>query len=184
MSLTQQHFSAESDPRPVVCLLCGLSGSGKTTAARALEGAGYERLSVDEVIHVRHGREGVDFPESDYARLHEEIIVELDRRLIELLAQRRNVVLDYGQDLWTKAGRERYKRIVEDHGGRWELRYLQADREVLRERLNARSVRSDANAPPIGEDLMERFIAQFEEPTGEMEVVYTQRHPGRDDPRT
>ena len=35
---------------PVVYLLCGLTGSGKTTYARQLEAAGAVRLSVDEEV--------------------------------------------------------------------------------------------------------------------------------------
>lgn len=34
---------------PVVYLLCGLTGSGKTTYAKRLEAAGAVRLTVDEV---------------------------------------------------------------------------------------------------------------------------------------
>ena len=47
---------------PVVYLLCGLTGSGKTTYARQLEAAGAVRLSVDEEVYARHGRYGVDTP--------------------------------------------------------------------------------------------------------------------------
>lgn len=36
---------------PVVYLLCGLTGSGKTTYARGLEAGGAVRLSVDEEVY-------------------------------------------------------------------------------------------------------------------------------------
>lgn len=52
---------------PVVFLLVGLTGSGKTTyARRRLELGGAVRLSVDERVHARHGRYGVDCPEREY----------------------------------------------------------------------------------------------------------------------
>jgi predicted kinase len=76
---------------PVVYLLCGLTGSGKTTYARRLEAAGAVRLSVVE---------------------------ELPRRLVELVESGHDVVLDYG--LWRRSDRDAYKRLVEAHGGRCE----------------------------------------------------------------
>ena len=48
--------------RPVVYLLCGFVGSGKTTYARELERSGIVRLSIDELVFARHGRHGVDYP--------------------------------------------------------------------------------------------------------------------------
>lgn len=51
----------------MVYLLVGLTGSGKTTYAKVrLESAGAVQLSVDELVHARHGRYGVDYPERDY----------------------------------------------------------------------------------------------------------------------
>jgi AAA domain len=43
----------------VVCMMCGVAGSGKTTWARALEARGLVRLSIDEEIWSRFGRYGV-----------------------------------------------------------------------------------------------------------------------------
>src|SRR4029450_2053680 len=49
--------------RPEVFLLVGLTGSGKTTySKRVLEPAGAVRLSVDEIVYARHGRDGIDYP--------------------------------------------------------------------------------------------------------------------------
>src|SRR5829696_4751177 len=70
---------------PVVYLLCGLTGSGKTTYARQLEAAGAVRLSVDEEVFARHGRYGVDYPTSEYFDLERPVVEELRRRLVELI---------------------------------------------------------------------------------------------------
>lgn len=48
----------------VVCLMCGVAGSGKTTVAQQLEARGMVRLSVDEEIWSRFGRYGLDYPPS------------------------------------------------------------------------------------------------------------------------
>lgn len=63
---------------PVVYLLVGLTGSGKTTYSRQrLEPAGAVRLSVDEVVHDRYGRYGVDYPENTYFAKEAPVVAEL-----------------------------------------------------------------------------------------------------------
>ncbi|MFJ5880088.1 AAA family ATPase [Kitasatospora cineracea] len=46
--------------RGLVVMMCGLPGSGKSTYAQALERRGYIRLSIDEVVWARTGRDGAD----------------------------------------------------------------------------------------------------------------------------
>ena len=78
--------------------------------------------------------------------------------------------MDYS--LWERSTRDRHKRLVVASGGRWELVYLKASPERLRERLAARRERFDANAAlPITDALLERFLAGFQEPDGEGETV-------------
>jgi predicted kinase len=156
-------------------MLCGLTGAGKTSAAQQLVAEGCERLAVDPVVFERYGRQDEDYPSSDYLRLHLEVIAELDERLIELLRAGRDIVLDYSREFWNRAGRDRYKQLIEAHGGRWELIYLRADRDLLLERLTERNRRTDADAFHMTEQRLDAFIAQFEEPRGEMEVVRDQR---------
>jgi predicted kinase len=119
--------------RPVVYLLSGLTGSGKTTFAKRLEAEGVMRLSVDEEVHARHGRYGIDYPEHEYFQRERPVVEEVQRRLAELVRAGQDVVLDYG--LWRRVERDAYKRLVEAHGGQWRLVYFRADREVLLRRL-------------------------------------------------
>jgi hypothetical protein len=49
--------------------------------------------------------------------------------------------------------------------------YLNADRNLLLQRLADRSSRDDANAMPLTPSAPEDFIARFEEPTGEGEEL-------------
>lgn len=158
-----------------VQMLCGLTGSGKTTAARELVERGCERLSVDQVIFDRFGRQDEDFRSGEYLAYHDQIIAELDDRLGVLITRGRDVVLDYGREFWTRTSRDRYKRFIEEHGGRWNLLYLQADRRVLLDRLRERNRRSDADAFHVTRARLDAFIAQFEEPRGEGEVVRVQQ---------
>ncbi|MEW2128689.1 AAA family ATPase [Streptomyces sp. NPDC007259] len=86
-----------TDRAPVVFLLVGLTGSGKTTYAHVqLEPRGAVRLSVDEAVFERHGRYGVDYPEDTYFGKEAPVAAELRSRLVELLADGRDVVWDHG----------------------------------------------------------------------------------------
>lgn len=160
---------------PTVYMLCGLTGAGKTTMARRLAEPGLQRLSVDQIIHQRFGRQDEDFPTSDYLRLHAQVISELDERLVQMLEQGRNVILDYGREFWTRQSRDRYKRLIEEHGGCWKLIYLRADRELLLERLRERNRCRGADAFYVTEKRLDQFMAQFEEPHDELEIVEQQR---------
>jgi predicted kinase len=160
---------------PVVYLLCGLTGSGKTTYARRLEAEGAVRLSVDEEVYARHGRYGVDYPMSEYFDRERPVLEELPRRLVELVESGHDVVLDYG--LWRRSDREAYKRLVEAHGGRWRLLYFKVDPEVLRQRLADRNRRADANALMVTPSALEDFIARFDEPVGEGEELVVAHPP-------
>lgn len=156
--------------RPLVVLLCGVAGSGKTTYAQQLETQGYVRLSIDEEVWARFGRYGIDYGPADYAQLSAAAEDVLRERLVTLVRQGRDVVVDFS--FWQRASRDRYKRLVEATGGTWRLIHLKVDPVLLRQRLDGRAKRFDANAAfPITEDTLAAYLAGFEEPRGEGEDV-------------
>ena len=159
---------------PVVYLLCGFVGSGKTTYARRLEARGVVRLSIDERVFHQHGRHGVDYPEHEYPAHADAATNELDDRLTELLTEGRSVVLDYG--LWSKEDRDWYKRLAEKHGARWKLLYFRADPGLLRRRLEERNRRSDGdpNALRVEKRHFAEFLTRFDPPSGEGEDIVDQ----------
>ncbi|MFC8532891.1 AAA family ATPase [Streptomyces sp. NPDC057249] len=155
---------------PVVFLLVGLTGSGKTTyAQRQLEPEGAVRLSVDEVVHERHGRYGVDYPENTYFEKEAPVVSELHERLAELVAEGRDVVWDHG--LWPRKDRDAMKELVEAAGGRWRLLYFPVEREELLRRLAERNEREDANALVVTPEALDDFFARFEKPQDEGEEI-------------
>lgn len=157
---------------PMVVLMCGIAGSGKTTYARQLEDAGYVRLSIDEEVWERFGRYGVDYTPAQYAEHSATVENDLRDRLVWLVGERRNVVVDFS--FWQRRTRDEYKRLVVAAGGRWRLIYLKTDPDVLRERLNTRRRRFDANAAfPITDGILADYLAAFEEPSGEGEEIVT-----------
>ncbi|MFF3654898.1 AAA family ATPase [Streptomyces olivochromogenes] len=158
------------EPEPVVYLLVGLTGSGKTTyAKRRLESAGTVRLSVDELVYERHGRYGVDYPERTYFELEAPVVAEVRERLAELVAAGRDVVLDHG--LWLRSDREEWKKVVQSAGGRWRLLYFPVERAELLRRLDERNGREDANALAVTQSALDDFYARFEPPKDEAEEI-------------
>lgn len=169
------------DHGPLVVMMCGVAGSGKTTYAQALEVNGYARLSVDEEIWARSGRCGVDYPAEDYPRLSAAAEDAVRQRLLELVIAGRDVVMDLS--FWRRATREEYKSLIEDAGARWRLVYLRVEPDVLRRRLAERAGRVDANAAfTVTDDVLTAYLEGFEVPDGEGEEVL--RADGSDETQT
>lgn len=153
-----------------VVLMCGIAGSGKTTFAQALERQGYVRLSIDETLWRICGRYGIDYEPAEYASHSERAEALVREELNTLLQHGRNVVVDNA--FWQRKTRDDYKRLVEAAGARWRLLYLRAHEDVLRQRLQARRHRFDANAAfPVTDEILNSYLAAFEEPRGEGEEV-------------
>lgn len=156
----------------VVVLLCGPPGSGKSTYARGLEKRGYTRLSIDEGVWRRIGRDAAELDPAAYDELKAQVEAELWHELIRLMEARRPAVVD--NSFWRRSTRDRYKALIEAHGCRWELVRLAADLDTLRRRIAARNLLSGADNVTVSDDLLERYVAGFEEPVGEGERVIRQ----------
>jgi predicted kinase len=158
-----------SGAAPKVVMMCGVAGSGKTTYARSLEAEGYARLSVDEEIWATRGRYGIDYDPARYEEYKRVAEDSLKARLVTLIRDRQNVVVDLS--FWRKANRDAYKALIEAHGGTWELIYLRVSPDELRRRLALRRKRDDANAFPVDDKTLARFLHGFEPPIGEGETI-------------
>ena len=151
--------------KPIVYVLCGLPGSGKSTYARELEKSGALRLTLDEELFRRFGREF----ESGYEEKERATKEELKTSLLENVATGRSVILDYG--FWKKAARDEYRNLIQQHGGEWRLLYFKVSPDELKKRLVLRNVTDQTNNHHIDESLLEKFIGEFEEPVGEGEIL-------------
>lgn len=154
---------------PTVVLLCGPSGSGKTTFARRLEGEGYARVGIDQLVHERFGRYGHEVPVERYQELNDAVEEEFRERVRALVLAGRDVVVD--RAMWQRSERDRYKRLVEDAGGRWRLLHLAVPPAELHRRTRERRARADPDAFPVTDELLDQFLATFEAPDGEGEEV-------------
>ncbi|MDR2998691.1 MAG: ATP-binding protein [Microbacterium sp.] len=115
-----------------VVFMCGPAGSGKSTVARRLDGEGFVRLSFDQEAWVRGIRR---MPLDD--DVHRDIEAGLQRRLLELIRDRSDVVLDFS--FWSRAMRDQWRGLVAAHGLTPETVYLDTDRETCLKRVAARS---------------------------------------------
>lgn len=143
-----------------VVLMCGLAGSGKTTYSKQLELQGYVRLSIDEEVWKRM-KAGTLTPESDIRLVSMSIEEDLRARLVDLVRQRRDVVVDFS--FWARISRDDYRRIVAENGGETELVYLRVPPDVIRERVGKREG-NEANSVIVDPGTLDRYITNFEIP--------------------
>jgi predicted kinase len=158
-----------SAAQPLVVLTCGIAGSGKTTYAQRLEQDGFVRLSIDEEIWRRWGQSGVDYPASRHEELQRLAGQAVRAELVALVERGHDVVVDLSMS--RRSTRDAYKALTEQAGGRWRLVYLRASEELLRNRLAARRTRTDANAFPVSDEVLDRYLHDFEDPQDEGEEV-------------
>ncbi len=152
---------ARTAPAPQVILLCGTTGSGKTTLAAELEQAlpgirfGTDAWMIELFGH--HMTRAL-FDARDRS------IKELQWGMVErLVALGVHVVLDYG--FWSADQRADAARRVAAAGGEPVLIYLDVPVATLLQRLERRN----ANLPPgtfeVTSEMLELFLAKFEPPS-------------------
>lgn len=156
-----------------VIMMCGVCGSGKTTYAKQKEKNGYVRLSIDEEIWKTYGRKGIDYPDCHYEELSGKTEAMLRERLIRLIKDNKNVVIDFS--FWSRENRDFYRAIIEKAGGMAELVYMKASKETLQKRLKRRNTLLNANSPfIITDEILDHHYNDFEEPQGEGEIILLQ----------
>lgn len=139
--------------------MCGPAGSGKSTVARQLEAAGMARLSFDQEAWDR-GVRGMPLPESVRAVID----ADLRTRLLKLVGQGRDVVLDFS--FWSRDMRDDWRRLLAPYGVIPETLYLATDRGTCLERVRARALTNgdDFVLPPA---IAAEYFDHFQVPTPE-----------------
>lgn len=71
------------------------------------EQEGYIRLSIDEEMWKLYGRKGIDYPEEQYEKLSEQVEAALQKKLLSLIQQGKDVVIDFS--FWSKENRDLWR---------------------------------------------------------------------------
>lgn len=146
--------------------MCGPAGSGKSTIAHRLEAEGFVRLSFDQDAWGR----GIRHMPLE-ADVHREIEAGLRERLVDLVGDGRDVVLDFS--FWSRAMRDDWRRVLEPSGVVPETMYLATDRATCLDRVAARG-RAHGDDFALDSETAAMYFDHFEPPTpdeGPLRVV-------------
>lgn len=155
--------------RPIVHLLAGLPGSGKTTYALTLEQRGLTRVSVDERMLALHGQIGIDHLIDEHVDLLGPVLAWAEEQIVDLVGGGTSVVLDHG--LGSRRDRDRFKLLAQRSGADWELAHFRADVSVLLDRLDRRAQRLRPASMKITPEMLRYLASVYEEPSGEGEQL-------------
>lgn len=151
--------------RPILFMMFGYPGAGKTTAARVIhELTGAEHLSSDALRLEL-------FPNPTYSQEeHDTVYAELNKRTEELLRQGRSVVYDANLNRYVHR-LEKYE-LSERTGAKPVLLWVQAPKDLARQRAVMRGHQHLVPKDETFESMFDRVTNIIEEPR-EDEPVYT-----------
>ena len=142
-------------------MMCGLTGSGKTTYAKRLEREhSAVRFSVDEWMIDLYGHHMPRAVFGERLRVIKDLLWNVARRLLELEV---NVVLDFG--FWKRKERLDFQARTEKVGATPLLYFFDSPLPELERRLAARNAVLDAGTYEITQEMLEMFAGWFELPT-------------------
>lgn len=148
--------------KPILYLILGLPGSGKTTRAKEIEKEHNAlRLTPDEWILSLYGH-NLDRPQRDAVRTPVEAVQwEVAKRTLFLGC---SVILDWG--FWSKVERSKYRKEAEDLGAEVKIISLYLSIEELWKRISQR-VESSKGTLHIKREELEEWSKRFEIPSEE-----------------
>ena len=142
-----------------VILMCGPAGAGKSTFAKKFESKGMTILSYDKESFKR-GLNVHPLPKE----VVKDIKSDLDRKLIELIEQNMDVVLDYS--FWSKEMRMEYISLLKNYDIEPKIYYIMTPKEVVLERIRKRKGNHE-NEIILTEDTASLYYDHFQPPTSE-----------------
>ena len=147
--------------KPIVYLLCGFIGAGKTTFARKLEErTGAVRITKDEWLIRLIGNDPTIDGYADYDRK----ICGLSRDVaFQLVEKGIDVIIDEG--FWEKEQRALLRRRIEAIGAEAVLYYLDTPIETIRERVARRSANPMKDSFRISRAMLDNYLKYWQPPS-------------------
>ncbi len=162
-------------PKPLLIMMCGTSGSGKTYFSKLLERRGFARLSIDEELWPDFYVFSDILTAEHKAFLKKQSMERLRSRASNFIAEGKSVVID--MCFCHKAQRDEFRNFAESIDARPVLIYLKATLPVLKARLSGRAGKNGPNNLPVSEAELFHFWGSFQPPKGEEEVVIDTEKP-------
>ncbi len=148
--------------QPTLFLMVGLPSTGKTTAARRIEGEQRAlRLTKDEWVKALYGHENPPSAQD----VIEGRLIQIGLRALELGT---NVVIDFG--LWGRDERSALRQAAADLGAIVEMCYLELAPPEQRRRLDQRQAAAPHTTWPMSDEELAEWAATIDIPTpGELD---------------
>lgn len=146
---------------PIVHLMCGLPGSGKTTFAQRLA---ITRPALHFSLDVwMLGLYDYTIEQPEYGLCVERCQALIWQTGLQILALGHDVILDWS--LWSKARRRTWRERIDGAGYQHRLYYFNIPLTQLQERLRVRNAERPPGTHVITEAELQRFAPYFEVPT-------------------
>jgi predicted kinase len=153
--------------RPIVYIICGFIGAGKTTFAKKLEEkTGAVRITKDEwLIHLI----GND-PLIDRFEEYNDKFCELSRGVaFQLVEKGIDVIIDEG--FWAKEQRVELRRRIDAIGAKEVLYYVEAPIETIRERVVGRNNNLTKDSFKISREMLDNYLKYWQPPSEDEDYI-------------
>lgn len=152
---------------PIIHLLCGRLGSGKTSFARQLaKDTSAVRFTHDEWVHRSYGPRP---SEADYAEIFVRIENEIWAAATESLARGEDAIIDMG--FWTRQSRDIARQRVAKTGAVAKFYYLACPVSIARRRTLERSKAPPPESLWIDAPAFQKLNQLFEPPQDDEEFI-------------
>jgi predicted kinase len=153
--------------KPIVYLICGFIGAGKTTFAKKVEEkTGAVRVTKDE-WSIRFV--GNDPTIDGYAEWDRKII-DLSRDVaFYLVGKGIDVIMDEG--FWEKETRDEMRRRADAIGANVVMYYLETPIETIRERVVGRNNNLTGDSFKISREMLDNYLKDWQPPTEDEDYI-------------
>ncbi len=150
--------------KPIVYVICGFIGAGKTTFAKKLEEkTGAVRITKDEWLIRLIGND----PTIDGFEDYDNKLCELSRDVaFQLVEKGIDVIIDEG--FWAKEQRVELRRRIDAIGAKEVLYYLETPLETIRGRVVGRNITLTKDSFKISKEMLDNYL-KYWQPPGEDE---------------